>query len=57
MITSTLTRGSINRHYLHEVFFNNLGGVECSQADYSNAQHVWDNFNCSSLKEYMALYL
>ena len=38
-------------------FFNKLGGVECSQADYSHAQHVWDNFQCSSLNEYMALYL
>ena len=24
-----------------EVFFNKLGGVECSQADYAHAQHVW----------------
>ena len=40
-----------------EAFFNKLGGVECSQADYAHAQHVWENFRCSSLKEYMALYL
>ena len=40
-----------------EAFFNKLGNMECSQADYSHAQHVWDNFHCSSLKEYMALYL
>ena len=39
-----------------EVFFNKHGGVECSQADYAHAQHVW-NFHCSSLKEYMAVYL
>ena len=40
-----------------EAFFNNLGGVECSLADYAHAQHVWENFHCQSLKEYMALYL
>ena len=26
-------------------------------ADNAHTQHVWDNFHCSSLKEYMALYL
>ena len=40
-----------------EVFHNKLGGVECSEADYAHAQHVWENFHCQSLKEYMALYL
>ena len=40
-----------------EAFFNKHGGVECSPADYAHAQHVWNNFDCSSLKEYMALYL
>ena len=38
-------------------FDNKLGGVDCSQADYAHAQHVWDTFHCQSLKEYMALYL
>ena len=28
-----------------EAFFNKLGGVECSQADYAHAQHVWVNFH------------
>ena len=40
-----------------EAVFNKLGGMECSHADYVHAQHVWDNFHCQSLKEYMALYL
>ena len=40
-----------------EAFFNKLGGVECSQANYAHAQHVWANFHYQSLKEYMALYL
>ena len=31
--------------------------MECSQADYGHAQHVWENFHCQSLKEYMGLYL
>ena len=37
--------------------FNMLGGVECLQADYAYAEHVWENFHCQSLKEYMTLYL
>ena len=40
-----------------EAIFNKLGGLECSQADYAHAQHVWEDFYCQSLKEYMALYL
>ena len=40
-----------------EAFFNKLGGVKCSQADYAHAQHVWENFHCQSFKESMALYL
>ena len=40
-----------------EAFFNKLGGVECSQADYAHAQHVWNIFHCQSLNKYMALYL
>ena len=34
-----------------EAFFNKLGGVECSDADYSHAQHVFANFQCESLKD------
>ena len=40
-----------------EAFFNKLGGVEFSQADFAHAQQVWENYHCQSLKEYMALYL
>ena len=42
---------------LREAFFNKLGDVACSQADYAHAQQVWENFHCQNLKEYMALYL
>ena len=38
-------------------FFNKLGGVECSEADYCHAQQVFANFQCESLKDYMQLYL
>ena len=38
-------------------FFNKLGNVECLQADYAHAHHVWENFHCRSFKEYMAIYL
>ena len=34
-------------------FVNKLGGVKCSQADYSHAQHVLEKFYIQSLKEYM----
>ena len=34
-----------------EAFFNKLGSVECSQADYAHAQHVWENFHCQNLKK------
>ena len=40
-----------------EAFFNKLGNVECSQANNAHAQHVWENFHCQSLKEYITLYL
>ena len=40
-----------------KAFFNKLGSVECSPAEYARAQHVWDIFHFSCLKEYMALYL
>ena len=40
-----------------EAFFNKLGGVECSEADYSYAQQVYANFKCESLKDYMQLYV
>ena len=40
-----------------KALFNKLGGIECSQGDYAHAQHVWNNFHCQRLKEYMALYL
>ena len=42
---------------LREGSFNNLGGVECSEADYAHAQQVYADFQCESLKDYMQLYL
>ena len=33
-----------------EAFFNKIGCVECTPAYYAHTQHVWDNFDCSSLK-------
>ena len=39
---------------LREAFLNNLGGVECLQADYPHAQHVWENFHFQNFKEYMS---
>ena len=38
-------------------FFNQLGGVECSEAEYAYAKQVVANFQCKSLKDYMKLDL
>ena len=40
-----------------EAFFNKLGDVECSEADYAHVQQVYADCQCESLKEYMQLYL
>ena len=40
-----------------EAFFNNLGDVECSVADYAHTKHVLTNFQCESIKDSMQLYL
>ena len=40
-----------------EAFFNKLGGVECSKADYAHAQQVYADFQFESLKDYIQLYL
>ena len=31
--------------------------MECSEADYAHALHVFADFQCESLKDYMKLYL
>ena len=40
-----------------EAFFNNIGNVECSASDYTQAKHVFTNCQCESLEDYMQLYL
>ena len=40
-----------------EAFFNNCGSVKCSAADNAHAKHVFANYQCESLKDYMQLYL
>ena len=40
-----------------KAFSNKLSGEECSEADYAHAQHIWTEFNCKTLKDYMSLYL
>ena len=42
---------------LYKLALPPLNNVEYSQADYAHTQHVWENFQCQSLKEYMELYL
>ena len=39
------------------MFFNKLSGEECSESDYAYAKHVWTEFNCYTLNDYMSLYL
>ena len=40
-----------------EGFFNKLGNLEFSAADYDHAKLVFATFQCESLKDYMQLYL
>ena len=40
-----------------EAFYNRLSGSECSPADYSHAQNVYNTFGLRTLKEYLELYL
>jgi len=40
-----------------EAFYSNLTERECSQDDYDHALKVWKHFSCSTLKDYLELYL
>jgi len=40
-----------------EAFYSNLTERECSQEDYDHALKVWSHFSCSTLKDYLELYL
>jgi len=40
-----------------EAFYSNLTERECSQDDYDHALKVWSHFSCSTLKDYLELYL
>ena len=42
---------------LREPFFNKLGDVEFLEADYAYAHHLFADFHCESLKDYMQLNL
>ncbi|XP_041447873.1 uncharacterized protein LOC121403883 [Drosophila obscura] len=40
-----------------EYFYNSLNDEECSVEDYNFAQSVWRMFNCTSIRDYLKLYL
>ena len=40
-----------------ENFKNDLTGEECSANDYEHAQNAWSQFNCSTLGDYLKIYL
>jgi len=40
-----------------EAFYSNLTERECSQEDYDQALKIWSHFSCSTLKDYLELYL
>ena len=40
-----------------EAFYNKLNNMECWQANYAHAQHVWENFHSQNLKEYIVIYI
>jgi len=40
-----------------EAFYSNLTERECSQEDYDHVLKVWSHFSCSTLEDYLELYL
>jgi hypothetical protein len=40
-----------------DAFRNTLRQEECSEADYAHAQRVWQEFGCTTLRQYLELYL
>ena len=40
-----------------EAFYSNLTETSCSEEDYRHALKVWSEFSCSTLKDYLELYL
>lgn len=40
-----------------EAFFNAIGDLEISSADYSHASLVWDHFECADMIDYAKLYV
>jgi len=40
-----------------EAFYSNLTERECTQEDYDQALKVWSHFSCSTLKDYLELYI
>ena len=40
-----------------DAFFNRLNDQSLSAEDYAHAQHVWDTFDCHTLRDYHDLYL
>lgn len=40
-----------------EMFFNKLTNLECSEEDYNFAKSVWEKFECTTLKDYLEIYL
>ena len=41
----------------HEEFYSSLRGEECALEDYDYAKRVWTAFGCTSLEDYLKLYL
>ena len=40
-----------------DAFFSHLNNEPCSEADYSRGTEVWQTFNCTTLQQYLELYL
>ena len=38
-------------------FFNKMDDKKCSDSDYAHAKHVWDTFDCQTLRDYHNIYL
>ena len=40
-----------------DAFLSHLYNEPCCEADYARASEVWQNFTCTTLQQYLALYL
>ena len=48
---------NVNKLLPIDAFYNRLTDMALSQEDYLRAQKIWEEFECSTLKDYMEVYV